>query len=121
VCLQDLAMGFATDVGESSVNILSVSSTPVIGGNPKRTMLYFTPPVSGNVWLSTNNAAAVGLGLHLHSSLPGVLLTIQQYGQLVQKGWSGINDTAPSLIGIFEGFMDPDKLAHFMQQLKAGY
>jgi hypothetical protein len=119
VCLQDLAIGAATDAGEIRVTVGTGGSDPVIGGNPHRTFLYFTPPTTGALWLSTGFPAVVGLGFHLHSALPGLLMHIKDYGQLVRKGWYGINDTATCQLCVFEGSLDLERMLKFMAEYGA--
>jgi hypothetical protein len=109
MCYQDVLLGAATDVGERAVTITNSGTDSLVGGDPRRSLLIIGPPDTGEVWLSTSNSPAVGVGFHINANDPPLVLDVQTYGQLVRKGWSAVSSVAASKLSVYEGAIDLER------------
>lgn len=116
MCMQDLCIGLATDVGEMPGSVTNVV-TQQIGGDPNRTLLIIGPPNVGSIWLTTSNSPAVGVGIQVSSNDPPFVMDVSTFGQLVQKGWNIIGSAAgPMLFSYYEGRLNAKRYRSYMNE-----
>jgi hypothetical protein len=76
----------------------------ILGPSLQRVALFFSPPTSGvSYTIGTDAGISTGIGLNLLSTTPGVLITRELYGDLVNRAWFGVTGGAsPFSIGVIE-------------------
>lgn len=101
MCCEDLQIGRESQSNEQTVAVAATGS-PIVGFSNNRIALVFGPPVTNNVWLTTQSAGAVGTGILLRTTDPPMKLDIQRYGDLVRSAWIAFPAAATATITVFE-------------------
>lgn len=99
MCIEDVEIGLASTGSESTVAI-GLVDTLAIAADPNRTQLVFGPPQANTVWLTTQNAAALGVGWVLTPSSPPLVISLRDWGTLVTKQWRGIASVGAENISV---------------------
>lgn len=104
MCMEDKRIGRRT-LGTEKAVVVGVANTPIVGGSPSRVMLCFNPPIAGQVTFSTVNNVTFGGGINLAAGCDPIVLTIEEFGDLVRKPWFAFADAANRTVGVFEGIL----------------
>lgn len=120
MCLQDIAIGQASVGTETTVNI-GLTDTQAIAADNARTTLVFGPPQANTVWLTTENAAALGTGFILTPTSPPLVITLRDWGSLVTKQWRGIASVGAENISVVTASLNEAQYKSKWRALQLGY
>ena len=93
--------------GNQTFATVGASASTILGANAHRRKLTISPPAAGRVTLTFNNTAVLDQGLTIAVGVPPVMITREDYGDLLRGSISAIGDAAGRTIGILEYFDAP--------------
>lgn len=96
MCMEDVRIGRATQAAESQ-QAVGVASAQIVAASPNCFSLIFSPPVVGNITLSTVTPVVLNAGYNLSAGGPPLILTLEQHGAMVTKAWFAIGSAATTI------------------------
>lgn len=119
MCLADYAIGRSLFGSERQVPIAAATGL-LIEANPNRALVIFGPPKTNDVWISTNNPAAVGQGFLLAVGAQPFVLDWQRHGNQASRAWYAITVANTDNISVLEGEFELKRAREFLAQLERG-
>lgn len=99
MCIEDVEIGIASTASETTVNVGLVDQL-LLAADPTRTQMVIGPPAANSVWVTTENAAALGIGFVLTPTSPPLVISLRDWGTMVQKQWRAIAATAAQNVSV---------------------
>lgn len=107
MCFEDVKLGRKAAFRETVVAVAG-TATQLVSADARRIALIIGTSTLDNLTVSTLRSVAVGAGIGLTVGTPGLLMTIQDYGQLVTAAWFGVSDAPGQSHSIIEVFLPVD-------------
>jgi hypothetical protein len=82
---------------------VGTSSAPLVDANPKRRALLLIPASNQTVFVTDQGTATLTNGIPVNQGTQGILLTYENFGELITGGLQAISAVATNL-GIAEGY-----------------
>lgn len=119
MCLEDVAIGMATWVGQVTATI-GVGGGNVVAANPKRTLLIIGAPESNTIWFSFKKDTGAGHGFSMTVGSTPMVFDIQRHGNLCQLELNAVAIGANGTFSVIVGELDLARLREFKHKLGIG-
>lgn len=100
--MEDIRIGRDTKTSIHTA-VISTTPTPIIDASPERTMLIVFPGAAGAITLSPFANMIDGIGIIISGFTSPMVMTIQEYGDIITKQLYVTNATAGTTISWLEG------------------
>lgn len=105
--MEDVKIGQQAMGRTGSTTISNASSTPLVAGNASRFAILISPPNGQRVTLNFGAAAVLDAGITLPASSQPLLLSLKDFGAMIQQPiYAIVSGAAPLDVGFAESTLD---------------